>query len=75
PIDGYDQVDNLSKYLRYLRNGISHFNIEFISDNGIISGIKIWNKPQGSKVNWKIKLKIEEIKSITNKINELIHNI
>jgi len=75
PLDGFNQANNLRDYLRYLRNGIAHFNIEFISNNEEISGIQIWNQPQKSAINWRINLKVDEIKSITNKIKELVNEL
>jgi len=72
PSSKYKQVKDLSTYLRYIRNGVSHFNIKFVSESETIVGIQIWNKPPRSDINWKINLNIEEIKSITRKFKELI---
>jgi len=35
-------ADNLRDLVRCLRNGISHFNLEFTSDGHVLTGIKIW---------------------------------
>ena len=75
PMDDFRQVDNLSVFLRYLRNGVSHFNIKFLSTDEQISGIEIWNQPPRSEINWKINLSIHDIKSITTKIKELVNDL
>ena len=73
--DKLQQVDDLSVFLRYLRNGVSHFNIKFLSSDEQISGIEIWNiLPHSKSINWKIKLDIHEIKSITTKIKGLVND-
>jgi len=75
PLDGYQQVENLSVFLRYFRNGISYFNIHFISINEQLSGVQIWNQLPNSYINWKIDLNIQDIKSITTKIKELVNKL
>jgi hypothetical protein len=68
----FPQVENLKQLLRYLRNAIAHFNIEFISDSeDQIQTIKVWNNYRGRKT-WEAILGIEELKSILEKFTELI---
>lgn len=73
-IEGKLREDNLKGLLRYLRNGVSHFNVEFvINQDGALSGIRVWNvPPESEKCDWKAELKLEELKSIVYKFIELI---
>lgn len=73
-IEGRLREDTLKGLLRYLRNGVSHFNIEFtINEDGNLSGIRVWNIPQDSKIcDWKAELKLVELKAIVFKFIELI---
>lgn len=71
----YPQVKNLNQLVRYLRNGISHCNLEFLSDDGVeITGIRIWNKTNGNrgKINWKARLKKDDLERITEKFIQLL---
>jgi hypothetical protein len=62
--------------IRYLRNGIAHFNIEFTADeSNNITGIKVWNHPNGDinkPKNWETQLSLDDLKLITHKFVELI---
>lgn len=73
----YPQAENLQKLVRLLRNGISHFNIEFIPDNqGEILGLGIWNtEPRPPyRVTWKAELSIDDLERITSKFTALLLN-
>ena len=68
----YPQVDNLRELVRYLRNGVAHCNLEFLSDgNGEIVGLRIWNTRKGKRT-WVAKLSITDIEKITEKFIELL---
>lgn len=51
---------------RYLRNGITHFNIRFLTDDsGQISGLAIWNIPRnGIRRNWEANLSVVSLRFI-----------
>ena len=70
----YPQVSDLNQLVRYLRNAVAHFNIEFISDNGRqIQGIVVWNKnPREGGIDWKAELTLSEIETITDKFIDLL---
>lgn len=66
-----DDLKNLADLMRYVRNSIAHFNIEFTSSNNeTIDGIKIWNNRDGVK-NWSAFLKIEELTLLVDKFVDL----
>ena len=71
----FPQVQNLRELIRYLRNAIAHFNIEFLSDyEKEIQSIKVWNKSGGKtgKTTWEATLGLKELKSILFKFTELL---
>ena len=70
----FPQVKDLRELIRYLRNAIVHFNIKFCDDgfNRVI-GIEVWNTLPGREdPNWKAKLSIVELESITDRFLDLI---
>jgi hypothetical protein len=68
----FPQVEDLSELVRYLRNSVAHFNLEFIADeNGKIEGLHIWNVNRGRR-NWEAKIKIAELRDLTNRFLDLI---
>ena len=69
---GYHQAKSLKDFLRLMRNGVAHFNIEFLPGrrNEII-GIKIWNKRNGVKT-WEAELTLEEIEIIALRFISLL---
>ncbi len=81
PIEGCLPKDNLYQLLRYLRNSVAHFNVEFLSeDKQTITGIRLWNYPddrsrRNNLPDWKIELSLENLKIITNKFLEIIEEI
>jgi hypothetical protein len=72
----YKSLGDLKTFLRYFRNGISHFNIKFSADDdNNITGLQIWNHKGGKKQNpknWEIELSLNDLKIITEKFLELI---
>ena len=72
-IGDFPQVKDLKTLFRYLRNAISHFNIEFISDHThVISGIRVWNIPPGGKINWKAELSLSDLELLTDRFTSLL---
>jgi hypothetical protein len=70
----YPQVKNLRKLVGYLRNAITHCNIEFLSDDGVqISGLRVWNTgSRNDKTTWKASLTIADIEKITDNFIQLL---
>jgi len=73
-VGNFPQVRDLRELIRYLRNAIAHFNIEFYDEGtNKIKGIIVWNTPPGSDIeNWRAKMSIKELESITEKFLALI---
>ena len=73
----FDQVENLYQLVKYLRNAVAHFNIEFTADEwGQINGLIVWNckDTQGKKINWRAKLTLNDLEKITDRFIDLILN-
>jgi hypothetical protein len=62
----YPECQDLKKLVRYLRNAVTHFNVEFIPNTrGQIHGLKVWNKdPKTSKITWEAELSLDELRAI-----------
>jgi hypothetical protein len=72
-VSAQDQkVEDLRELMRYLRNGIAHFNLEFSTDRqNNINGLYLWNTRAG-RVTWKVHLSLEDLKLITEKFIEIL---
>jgi hypothetical protein len=67
------RVQNLHDLMRFLRNGISHCNIEFTSDGHVITGMRIWNCPGPGKLrDWEAQLGLGELREIARKFIALV---
>jgi hypothetical protein len=67
-----NDLNNLRDLMRYIRNSIAHFNIEFTSDSGgRINGVKIWNS-RNNRRNWTASLQIDALKSLVEKFIALV---
>jgi hypothetical protein len=55
---------NLRQFIRSVRNGISHGNVELLGKEKI-NGIRIWNTPPGSSVrNWEADISEAELRQL-----------
>lgn len=71
-IGNHPQVSDLNQLVRYLRNAIAHCNVEFLSDETLhIHGIVVWNF-SGNRINWKAKLSLQDIETLTDKFIDLL---
>ena len=63
---------NLKDLVRFLRNAIAHFNLEFeFEKDRSITGIKVWNE-RHNKRTWEAQLSLGDLKIITKKFVELL---
>lgn len=66
----FREVSDLSDLIRYLRNAISHFNIELLPNaQNNIAGLKVWNTNNGKKT-WEAELSIEDLRKLVLKFSE-----
>lgn len=64
--------EHLHDLMRYLRNGIAHFNVEFTERRGILTGMRIWNKNKKGRTTWKAQISLEELELITDKFTKML---
>ena len=74
-VDGdFPQVRDLRELIRFLRNAISHFNVEFFADgSGQIAGLIVWNFDLRKKrTTWKARLSVSDLDAIAHRFIALI---
>ena len=70
---GASECQTLRQSMRYLRNSVAHFDIEFINDKRFeIAGIKVWNRNRSGRITWKAYLSVEDVRSITELFLEIL---
>jgi len=71
---GFPQVKTLKCLMKYLRNAVAHFNMEFLTDlNCQISGVRVWNKnPKTRKTIWMSELSLDDLEKITERFIEML---
>lgn len=55
--------------LKKIRNGIAHQNIIGLNENGIWSGIKLWNVNKAGNINFEMSLNTEQLYSLATYIS------
>jgi hypothetical protein len=70
---GFAQAADLAELVRYLRNAISHFNIEFIGDDQKeIRIIRVWNRDRTGTKTWEADLGLNELRGIAERFIDLL---
>lgn len=71
---GFDQVSDLRELIRYLRNAIAHFNIEFIRDGrNEIRMLRVWNfDPRRGRKTWEAELGLAELRGIADRFTGVV---
>ncbi|WP_027862593.1 HEPN family nuclease [Marmoricola sp. URHB0036] len=64
------EPEDLRDFLRYLRNAVAHFNVEFgADDGGEIEWVEIWNRKGASgPVTWKARISVEDLEQLARRI-------
>lgn len=63
---------SLPELVRYLRNSIAHFNVEFLTDSRReICGLVLWNE-HNKKVNWKATYSLQQLEETVRRFAALI---
>lgn len=66
PTGGFPDAANLRELVRYLRNAVAHFNVQFLAPSGQIEGIRLWNNRNGKK-SWEAELTLADLEALTSK--------
>ena len=72
----FRQVSDLNQLVRYLRNAIAHFNIQFIGDGqNQICLLRVWNTdPRSRRKTWEAELSVDDLRKISNRFIDLLLN-
>ena len=71
-VGDFPQAKDLRELVRYLRNAIAHFNLEFIGDAcNEIRILRVWNTSHGTKT-WQAEVGLEELRAISERFTELL---
>lgn len=69
----FSQASDLNELVRYLRNAISHFNIQFVGDSrGQISTVRVWNNNLAGMRTWEADLGLADLRGIAERFTELL---
>ena len=69
----YNQAKGLKDFVRLMRNGVAHFNVEFLSSQrNEITGIRIWNINRQREKDWEAELTLEDIEIIALRFISLL---
>lgn len=70
---GADRVKNLNQLIRYLRNAIAHFNIQFVGDGrNEVSVLRVWNENPNGVKTWEAELSVTDLRGITERFIRLL---
>jgi hypothetical protein len=72
-VGNFQQAKDLKQLIRYLRNAISHFNVEFIGTNDEIRFLKVWNNDRNGKT-WEAELSVDDLRKIAHLFSDLLIN-
>ena len=71
--DGFAQPRDLRELIRYLRNAIAHFNIEFlVDDHRQIRGLRVYNTARHGNRTWDAELTMTDLQSIAERFTQLM---
>ena len=63
-VGDFPQARDLRELIRYLRNAIAHFNIEFIGEK--IQSVRVWNTTKDKRTTWKAEIGLKELRAIAD---------
>lgn len=71
-VGGFQPAANLRMQMRYLRNAVAHFNLDFIPDaSNDIAGIRVWNI-KDKEMNWQAEIPLTDLRLLVDKFINLI---
>lgn len=72
----YCPATDLHELLRHMRNSLTHCNIKFLDNDGVITGLKMWDRRnRNSPIDWEAELTIDELDAFITKFIQLIKEI
>jgi hypothetical protein len=55
--------DDLKQLVRYVRNSISHFNVNFGDATGEITHLELWNRDRTHNVTWRAEIAVDDLRT------------
>ena len=73
-LNGFPQVRDPRQLIKFLRNAIAHFNIEFIADESReMTGLRLWNTVSPSeKKTREAELSLSDFRGIAERLTDLL---
>ena len=68
-VGDFPQAKDLRELIRYLRNAIAHFHIEFIGET--IQSVRVWNTSRNG-TTWKAEVGLKELRAIAERFTDLL---
>ena len=70
---GFPEAADLNELVRYLRNAISHFNIQFVGDgHDQIRTIRVWNHNRAGVKTWEADLGLPDLHAIAERFTDML---
>jgi hypothetical protein len=69
-VGDFSQAGDLRELIRYLRNAIAHFNIEFVGEE--IQSVRVWNTSRNGGTTWKAEIGLKELRAIAERFTDLL---
>ncbi len=70
--EGFSDAKTLEELLRYIRDAITHGQIEFLPKGGKLNGVKLWRKNRSGTKDWEAELSKDDLEKFTNKFIEML---
>ena len=79
-VGSYQQARHLQELIRYLRNAVAHFNVEFLpkevtgtQERPEITGLRVWNTDPNTRAKtWEATLSLRDLEGITEHFLTLV---
>lgn len=68
-VGDFPQARDLRQLIRYLRNAVAHFNLEFVGEQ--IHAIRVWNTYKGRRT-WEAEVGLEELRAIAERFTAIL---
>ena len=65
----FKQVSDLRQLIKYLRNAVAHFNLEFPDDGtNQLRQLRVWNTdPRTNRTTWAAELTLDDLRALTRR--------
>lgn len=72
---GHDRCTDLKQLVRYIRNSVSHFNVDFGNETGEIRHLEMWNRnPRTNQMDWRADVTVDALRRFAFRLIEDVVN-